>query len=362
MKTQTIVRVLGTRPQFMQAPALHDAFKRRGVTEVLIHTGQHYDDSMSSVFFRDLGLPDPVANFSVGSHSQGVATGLMLGAIEGFLLENRPDALLVDGDTNSTLAGALAAAKLHIPVIHVEAGLRDFDRRRPEELNRIMSDHLADLNLAPIPRAMENLAKEGLAEKSKLTGDLLCDCFVLNRSKANHQVRQELGVEGTNYHLMTLHRPENTDLLELDRFVEIFEALQVIGVPVIFPVHPRTLPALEAAKAKFGSLGVVRPINPVGYLDMLGLIEGASCVFTDSGGLPREAAWSGTKVVMLFRVDTWHDMLENGWAEIGKTDKDSILDAYNRARPAGQPAVDFFGGGKAADRVADCVLHLLAAG
>lgn len=356
---KTIVRVLGTRPQFMQAPALRTAFSRRGVTEIMVHTGQHYGDSMSSVFFRDLGLPEPEVNLSVGSHTQGVATGHMLGAIERYLLSSRPDALLVDGDTNSTLAGALAAAKLHIPVIHVEAGLRDFDRKRPEELNRIMSDHLADLNLAPIPRAMDNLANEGLGSKSKLTGDLLCDCFVLNRSKANHKIRDDLGVYGRPYHLMTLHRPENTDLSELLRFKEIFEALQEINVPVIFPVHPRTRPVLEAAIESFGHLGVVRPIAPVGYLDMLGLLDGADCVFTDSGGLPREAAWSGTKVVMLFRVDTWHDMLKNGWAEIGKTDKASILTAYERAQPAGQPAIEYFGGGFAADRVATAVMDLL---
>jgi len=286
----------------MQAPALYEAFKNRGVLQTLIHTGQHYDDAMSGVFFRDLGLPEPDINLAIGGYSHAEGTGRMMTAIEKCLINDRPDAVVVDGDTNTTMAAALAAVKLHIPLIHLEAGLRDFDRQRPEEINRIVTDHVASLNLAPIPRALDNLQNEGLGAVSKLVGDVLCDCFIRNLAKADHSLIDHLKLKADGFNVMTLHRPENTDLVNYERFKAIMDAVNEIGLPTILPLHPRTKPIMDQYIANEGSSGVVRIIEPISYSAMLGLLSQCHAVFTDSGGLPREAAWSGRRVVMLFRV------------------------------------------------------------
>jgi UDP-GlcNAc3NAcA epimerase len=350
-----IARILGTRPQFMQAPVVHAALLARGLDEELVHTGQHYDAGMSEVFFEELGLPNPVVNLRVGSHSQGVATGRMMSVIEEYLQHAKPAAVLVDGDTNSTMAAALAAVKMHIPVFHIEAGLRDFDRKRPEEINRIVTDHVSSLNFAPIPRAFDNLVKEGRVGTARLTGDVLCDCFVANSSRADSSVVKTHALEVGGYHVMTLHRPENTDLEQYERFCDIIDAIGQSGKPVIFPVHPRTRKIIAKRTRDKGMPENIIMIDPVSYLQMLGLLKDADCIFTDSGGLPREAAWMGKRVVMLFRVDTWHDLVLNKWAQIGKTDTASILKAFDAATPADSAVIEFYGGGRAAEVIADHV-------
>lgn len=355
--TRTIVRVVGARPQFMQTPLVRNALIGAGFRHVLVHTGQHYDDMMSDAFFRDLGLPAPDVNLGVGSHSQGAATGRMMEGIEEALVSLKPDGLLVDGDTNSTLAAALAGVKLHIPVFHIEAGVRDFDRRRPEEINRLVSDHVSTLNFTPIPRASENLRREGRGETVRETGDVLLDCFLRYHERARSDIVGRLGLAAGCYCVMTLHRPENTDLAELARFSDIMTAVCELDQPIVFPVHPRTLPVFEAWRRGRGDIGPILAIDPVSYLDMLGLIDGCSMALTDSGGLPREAAWSGKRVVMLFRMDTWHDLLERGWAQIGKTDAQSVRDAIARARPAPAEARAFFGGGEAAAKIAAAIVR-----
>jgi UDP-N-acetylglucosamine 2-epimerase len=354
-----IARILGTRPQFMQAPSLYEALKLHGVSQTLIHSGQHYDDAMSGVFFRDLGLPPPDINLSIGGLSHGAGTGRMMEQIEGCLLDIRPDAVVVDGDTNTTMAAALAACKLNIPVVHLEAGLRDFDRNRPEEINRIVSDHVASLNLAPIPRALKNLENEGLGRNSKIVGDLLCDCFLRNRDRADPKILDVLGVRPGQFNITTLHRPENTDVSNYQRFASILDAVNEVGTPVIFPLHPRTKPVLEMYRSERGGTGVVQIIEPLSYISMLSLMSFCDCVFTDSGGLPREAVWANRRVVMLFRVDTWHDLLEHGWAQIGKSDKASVLSAYGRAVPAPDASRAFFGDGAAGARAAASIVDLL---
>lgn len=356
-----IARVVGARPQFMQLPALIAALDAAGHRQVLVHTGQHYDHSMSEQFFADMGLPKPDINLEVGSGSHGATTGRIVERFEEVLRQVGPDAVVVDGDTNSTLGAALAAVKLHIPVAHIEAGLRDFDRRRPEEINRILTDHASELNCAPIPRALENLRREGLGARSELTGDVLLDCFDIYRPRRSMRVRQELGLADGGYHVMTLHRPENTDLAEEARFRDIMSVVTTLDKPVIFATHPRTQPILDRFTTQGGKLGSLRPIPPVSYFEMLGLLEGCDCAFTDSGGLPREAVWYGKRCVMLFRVDTWHDLLENGWATIGKTDRASIETAFQEARPADADAVRaFFGGGRSAQRIVARLERLLA--
>ena len=349
-----VLRVVGARPQFMQVPAVRDVLLQRGHEHVLLHTGQHYDDSMSAVFFRELGIPPADINLGISELGHGGMTGRMMEGIERSLQEVRPDVLLVDGDTNSTMAAALSAVKMHIPVVHIEAGLRDFDRKRPEEINRVVTDHVALINCAPIPRAMSNLENEGLGASAVLTGDVLLDCFVHYFERRSHSAVAALNLQPDSYYLSTLHRPENTDLVNAERFAAIFGFLSDLDKPVILPLHPRSRRMVEQWQCAGGQLGAIRLVPPVTYLEMLALLEGADCVFTDSGGLPREAVWMGCRCVMLFREDTWHDLLEQGWAAIGKTDRSSIEVAFNQAvRPDKKSTRDFFGGGEAAKRVVE---------
>jgi UDP-GlcNAc3NAcA epimerase len=355
-----IARIVGARPQFMQLPAVIAAILRAGHDHVLIHTGQHYDREMSENFFKELCLPQPDINLNVGSGTHGAATGRMIECIETALREVKPDLVMVDGDTNSTLAGALAAVKIHIPVVHIEAGLRDFDRRRPEEINRIMADHASDLNCAPIPRALVNLEHESLGGRSVLTGDVLLDCYMMNWPRRSMAARERLGLKAASYNVMTLHRPENTDQSEYWRFKEIMSVVTTRDKPVILPVHPRTRPILNRYIADGHKLGSLRPCDTVSYLEMLGLLDGCECVFSDSGGLPREAVWSGKRCVMLFRTDTWHDLLKNCWATIGRTDSNSIEAAYFSAKaPDVRDTQAFFGNGQSADRVIEAINRLV---
>jgi UDP-GlcNAc3NAcA epimerase len=361
-KTQfTIARIVGARPQFMQVPAVLAELERRGLKQILIHTGQHYDAALSAQFFLDLGLPAPDVDLGVGSHTQGAATGRMLEKLEAYLYATKPDAIIVDGDTNSTLAGALAGAKMLIPVFHIEAGIRDWDRRRPEEINRIVTDHISSLNFAPIPRALDNLRSEALGDTSHLAGDVLLDCYVRYRPKATSVARSRLKLEPERYHVLTLHRPENTDLDQMPRFHEIISALKSVDLPVIFPMHPRTRRVWTEWLRMNPEPANIKVIEPVGYLEMLDLVGHCDCVFTDSGGLSREAVWSERRCVMLFLVDTWHDLLERRWARIGKTDAASVTNAFNSATRAPADAIAFFGGGQAASRIGGLVSDFLNA-
>jgi len=353
--TKVIARVVGARPQFMQVPPLKNALEQAGFTHRLVHTGQHYDEQMSEAFFKDLGLPHPDANLGIGGKSQGAATGQMIEKFESWLKENPVDAVLVDGDTNSTMAAALAAVKLHIPVFHVEAGLRDWDRRRPEEINRVVTDSVSSLNLAPLPRAIENLKLEGRGHTAHLVGDVLLDCFLHYLPMAKTDILDKLGVTSGEFDVMTLHRPDNTNMEEMPRFKEIMAEVASLPRPIIFPVHPRTRAILSSYVDHGGALGNLRLIDPVGYLDMLALVNNCNYVFTDSGGLPREAAWSGKRVVMLFREDSWHDMLDRNWVQIGKTDRASIHHAYKKATPAPSVTREFYGGGQASQRIVSAI-------
>jgi UDP-GlcNAc3NAcA epimerase len=347
-----IARIVGARPQFMQIPTVMDAITRAGHAHKLIHTGQHYDTALDTIIFGDLQLPPADVNLNVGSGGHGSTTGRMLERIEAVLTEDRPDIVIVDGDTNSTLAGALAAAKLRIPVCHVEAGLRNFCRDTPEELNRVLTDHACDLACAPIPRAMDNLRNENLADRAVLVGDLLLDCFLHYFPRRKESAWRGLGLEAGKFHVLTVHRPENTDLAQYDRFREIMLAMTGMDRPVIFPVHPRTKQVLDRYKAAGEPLDNIIMTGPVGYLDMLGLVDAGDCIFTDSGGLPREAAWTGRKCVMLYRKVGWHDLVDFGWGEMGSTDRASIEDGYGRARiPDVARARAFFGDGLASEAI-----------
>ncbi len=341
-----VVSVVGARPQFIKAAPVSQQL-RRFHTEVLLHTGQHYDYLMSEVFFRELGIPTPDYNLEVGSGSHGKQTGEMLARIEEVLLRERPDWALVYGDTNSTLAGALAAAKLHIPVAHVEAGLRSFNREMPEEINRVLADHASDLLLCPTATAVQNLAREGLTAGVYLVGDVMYDAVLHGLTRATRRVLERLEIAPQGYLLATVHRPGNTD--DPVTLAGIVAALNATGQTVVFPAHPRTRKALQSA-------GIVPAANvkltdPVSYLDMLSLERDARLILTDSGGVQKEAYWLGVPCITLRRETEWVETVAAGWNVLAGADPERILDAVRNFCPAGERPPSF-GDGHAGERIA----------
>ena len=340
-----IVTIVGARPQFIKAAAVSRELRREH-QEILVHTGQHYDYEMSGIFFDGLEIPAPDVNLEVGSGPHGAQTGAMLVAIEGVLVSSRPDYMLVYGDTNSTLAGALAAAKLGIPVAHVEAGLRSFNRRMPEEINRVMVDHVSDLLLCPSDTAVRHLAEEGITRHVHLVGDVMLDVMNWARPRADAlapALLTRLGVVAKDYVLATLHRSENTD--DPSRLSSIIAALNAVGEPVVFPVHPRTRHAMAAQGCRTAPR--VQLIDPVGYLDMVALTGAARLVLTDSGGLQKEAFWLGTPCVTLRQETEWVETVECGWNVLVGSGTAAIVEAVGAfAPPAARPSL--YGDGRAA--------------
>ena len=353
-----LIRIVGARPQFMQAAVLRQELDRRGHKEFLVHTGQHYDSRMSQIFFDELEIPAPDVNLEIGSGSHARQTGRMMEAIERVLKAEPCDAIVVDGDTNSTLAGALTAVKLHIPVVHVEAGLRSFDRRMPEEINRIGSDHFSDLNCAPTISAMKQLEAEGLGERSALTGDLLHDCFLHYRDRAKDQILERLGLEPGEYMLCTVHRAGNTD--DCDNLKEIVSALCELPKLVVFPVHPRTRPALEQCIGGNGAASRLRITEPVSYLEMLALEMNAHCILTDSGGVQREAFFDGVPSIILRTTTEWVEQLDCGWSILSGHESQRILAAYESLQAPLPPRKDIYGPGDAAEKITDAMEERLS--
>jgi UDP-GlcNAc3NAcA epimerase len=345
-----IISIVGARPQFIKAAAVSRKLRERH-EEILVHTGQHYDYEMSEIFFDGLELPRPKANLGVGSGSHGFQTGAMLKAIEDVLLVERPNCVLVYGDTNSTLAGALAASKLSISIAHVEAGLRSFSRRMPEEINRVVVNHLSDLLLCPSKTAVSNLATEGISQNVHLVGDVMLD--VLNWAKqqlaANPRaILERLGLTKQAYLLATVHRSENTD--ETERLSCILRAFNSIDEPVVFPVHPRARKVIS--EMGFRPEPHVRLIDPVGYLDMVTLVGSARLVLTDSGGLQKEAYWLGVPCVTLRNETEWVETVEAGWNVLVGSDWNKIVDAVNSFSPPDSRPV-LYGDGAAAVKCVD---------
>lgn len=313
MTQMKILTVVGARPQFVKAAAVSRALRAAAdMQEILVHTGQHFDDMMSGVFFRELDIPPPLEHFDIHGGGHGAMTGRMMEALEGAMLKHRPDWALIYGDTNSTLAGALAAAKLHIPVAHVEAGLRSFNRRMPEEINRVVADHVSTLLLTPTKAANANLAAEGLVKGVRHVGDVMCDALRHAMSKALEEssILDGLGLIGRDYVLATLHRAENVD--DSVRLATLFEAMrrEAGGREIVMPLHPRTRQAM--ARARMTADGV-RFIEPVGYLDMARLLSGASLILTDSGGLQKEAYFARKPCVTLRDETEWVETITHGW-------------------------------------------------
>ncbi len=346
-----VLTVVGARPQFIKA-AVVSRILREEHDEFLLHTGQHYDDAMSDLFFRQLGMPAPDRNLEVGSASHAEQTGAMLVGVEAVAIDYGPDWVLVYGDTNSTLAGALAAAKLHLPVAHVEAGLRSYDRRMPEEINRVVADHLSTLLLCPTEAAVANLAREGISTGVRMVGDVMYDAFQQNLEHARgaSNVLSELHLDRGAYQLLTVHRAENVD--EPARLQAIIRGVVDSGLPTIFPAHPRTKAALDAGGSKLGPN--LRLIDPVGYLEMLVLEDGADAIVTDSGGVQKEAYFAGRPCITLRDRTEWTETVAAGWNVLVGTDPDRIADAMRRFRPTG-PRPSQFGDGHAAERVVEAI-------
>lgn len=343
-----LLTIVGVRPQFIKAAALRRAL-HAGHREVLVHTGQHYDDGMSDVFFRTLDLPQPAYHLGVGSGSHAEQTARMLVGIEQVLLKERPDLVVVFGDTNSTLAGALAAAKLGVPVAHVEAGCRSYDRSMPEEINRLVTDQLSALLFCPTPGSVRNLEREGIVAGVHHVGDVMLDLLRANPVDAASAeiVLQSLGLARRGYALATVHRAANTN--DPERLRAILDVLQRIDEPVIFPVHPRT-------KHEMDSLGLVprgrlRVVDPVGYHEMLGLMQNARIVLTDSGGVQKEAYYLGTPCLTLRDSTEWPETVEAGWNRVVGLDQVAILESVQSWHPVSERSDAMFGGGRAAERM-----------
>lgn len=356
MARPTALTVVGARPQFVKAAPLSRAL-RRHLREVLVHTGQHYDREMSQAFFEELEIPRPDRQLGVGSGSHARMTGLMLERLEAVMLELRPDVVVVLGDTNSTLAGALAAAKLQIPVAHVEAGLRSFDPRMPEEVNRRLTDHVSELLFCPTPLAVRNLRREGIARGVHLVGDVMLDALAQNLARA-----EQLGAAAPprgSFYLATLHRQENTD--DRRRLGAILGALAALDRPVLLPLHPRTRERLR----RFGlqAQGSLRLQPPLAYLEMLLMLRNAAAVLTDSGGVQKEAFVLGTPCITLRETTEWVETLQGGRNRLVGADPRRIAAAVRAAGRLGRPrpSKGAYGGGRAAERIARLVARFVRA-
>lgn len=368
-----ILTIVGARPQFIKAAPVSKAIRKAGHNEVLVHTGQHYDYGMSEIFFKEMGIPEPDINLGIGSGTHGYQTGQILIKLEEVLIAEKPDWVLVYGDTNSTLAGALAAAKLHIPIAHIESGLRSYNREMPEEHNRIVADHCADILFCPTETAVNNLKKEGftnIANNGKLikssdslspnpyplplvvnVGDTMLDAVYQfsEIAEKTSSILSELKLKPKNYLLATVHRPYNTDAPE--NLESILKAFSDIDETIIFPAHPRTQKYLNNLKNKPDN-SKLKIIDPVGYLDMLILEKNARVILTDSGGMQKEACFFGVPCVTLRPETEWIETVESGWNQVAGAYTELIKEAVKKAHH-GKDIADIFGSGNASELIAD---------
>ncbi len=353
-----ILTVIGARPQFIKAAVLSRYIKDNpslGIEEILVHTGQHYDANMSDVFFEEMQIPRPQYNLHLGSGSHGKMTGSMLSGIEELLLEHKPDSLLVYGDTNSTLAGALAASKLHIPVIHVEAGLRSYMMAMPEEQNRRLTDHLSTWLMCPTQTAVDNLKKEGIVHCGKnptadnkgvyLTGDIMYEASLFYRKNNKAKIMSEL--ENKDFTLLTIHRAENTDNPE--RLTSIVKAInECADKTFVFPVHPRTRNILKNLNLSFGTH--VKLIDPIGYFEMIAYEENCNCILTDSGGVQKEAFFFGKPCITMRDSTEWVELVDSGWNTLVGANTDKIVETLcNVKSPSELPLL--YGDGHCAEKI-----------
>ena len=347
-----VLTVIGNRPQFIKAAAVSHRLRDRA-HEVLVHTGQHYDASLSQVFFEELALPRPEHRLDLGGGSNTSQTARMLAALEPLLRAERPDAVLVYGDTNSTLAGALAGAQAGVPVAHVEAGMRSYDRTMPEELNRVLADHASSLLLCSSEAAAETLRGERVTGDVVVVGDVMVDVFELLAPRGDKEIFKQLRVQPGGYLLVTAHRAGNVD--DPARLRALADLLRALPAPVVLPLHPRTRARLEAASLGLGDV-IVAP--PLGYLEFMALLAGARRVLTDSGGVQKEAYLAGVPCITLRATTEWRETVDAGWNVLVDLDTDKALAALDYAPPAARPPL--YGDGRAGERVVDALLRSLS--
>lgn len=358
-----ILTVLGARPQFVKAAALSRALRVSylPIEEKIVHTGQHFDDNMSDVFFREMEIPQPAFRLDVNNLGHGAMTGRMLEGVEQILIQEKPNMVLVYGDTNSTLAGALAASKLHIPVAHVEAGLRSFNMEMPEEINRILTDRISSILFCPTQQALDNLRAEGY-EKFGIqlmpSGDVMQDAalYYLDRARSTSRIISQFNLKRKGYVLCTIHRAENTD--HPARLKGICDALNHIAneVPVVLPLHPRTRKYLQTQCIHLNA----HIIDPVGYFDMLMLIDNCSLILTDSGGLQKEAYFFSKYCITMRDQTEWIELVKGGFNRICGADMDKIVDAFENFKTKDDVFTDnLYGGGKAAQAISKALYSFL---
>ena len=364
-----LLQVVGARPQFIKLAPLSRAVREhsRQIEELIVHTGQHYDPQLSDIFFQELDIPHPSTNLEVGSGLHGRQTGAILERIESYFLDTQPDVVVVYGDTNSTLAGALAAVKLHIPVAHIEAGLRSHNRAMPEELNRVATDHISDRLLAPTGAAMRNLDAEGLAARSRLVGDVMYDALLANATLAQQRshILDTLGIAKRRYGLVTVHRAESTSPQALPIVLELLAGVATSLLPLVFPVHPRTRDAMQSLLPQWRPPAELMLIDPLGPLDMVRITAAAAVVLTDSGGLQKEAFMLGRPCVTLRSETEWVETLA-GNTVVGH-DPVAAAAAVTRAlradaavaTPAAEHVQAFYGDGHAAVRCLEEIVDLV---
>ncbi len=378
-----IITIIGARPQIIKSSAMSRAIKNHfsnEIQEIIVHTGQHYDENMSEIFFKEMGIPYPNYNLNVGSGSHGSQTAKMIEGLEEIYIKEKPDAVLVYGDTNSTIAGALAAVKIHIPVIHVEAGLRSFNKAMPEEVNRIACDHMSSLLFSPTITGLENLEKEGftLTSNEKATansprvfqcGDIMYDnsLYFSSISDENSTLLNLLGLKKDEYILTTIHRDSNTDIAE--NLESIFKALleisKVSGLSVVFPAHPRTRGKMkdQLSSELFNEIeksDKFLMIDPAGFLDIIALEKNAKLIVTDSGGLQKEAYFFQKPCVILRPQTEWVEIVNNGNAILADADYFRIVDAYSKLNSKVDFTFpDFYGNGAAAEFICEKIIELI---
>jgi UDP-N-acetylglucosamine 2-epimerase len=355
-----ILTVIGNRPQFVKAAAVSRLLRERH-DEILVHTGQHHDDELSAIFFEELQVPRPEHQLHIAGGTNTDQTARMLAAIGPLLAREQPDLVLVYGDTNSTVAGGLAAAQAQVPVVHVEAGMRSFDRRMPEELNRVLTDHLSDLLLCPSQTAMDNLARESVAGGAVLVGDVMVDVALLfqPRAKADLRPLRDAAVVPGEYVLATSHRAGNVDVPQ--RLRKLVDLLLAIEEPVVFPVHPRTGARLDAVGwlDELRAADHIRLAPPLGYMAFTSLLTNARAVLTDSGGVQKEAYFAGVSCVTMRDSTEWVETVDMGWNVLVDLDREPALNALHRTVPVERP--ELYGDGRAGERVV-AALDALGAG
>lgn len=353
-----IMHIVGNRPQFIKLAPLSKELRRRGHKDIIIHTGQHYDANMSDIFFKQLQIEQPAENLDVGSGSHAYITGQAMIRIEKACTQYHPSLVVLYGDTDSTLAAAIACRKLNIPIVHVEAGVRSYAKDNPEETNRVLVDHISDACFCPDRQSVENLKKEGICQNAYFTGDIMYDAFLQTRQKNKSGILERYGLQKDEYVLMTWHRQENTDSKE--RMEQILAFLEQVPCKTIYPIHPRTKKMLQAHKLweRLSTIGSIQIIDPVGYEEMVSLQSSCRLILTDSGGLSKESVFAGVRCLFMADLNIWPDLEQAGWLQhIHFNDQSSIRAALKLIKAPKGPRLeaDYYGDGHAAEKIADII-------